>query len=272
MDNKGKDLLTFFVAIALPLVAGGLGSVPTAGAIPTWYRDLKKAPWNPPSWVFGPVWTLLYVLMGTAVGLVWRAGWAKREVRTATGLFAGQLVLNVLWSLIFFGLRAPGLALAEILVLWTQVAATLAQFRRVRPLAGWLMVPYLAWVTYAIIPIFALANAGVSLSGGGVGALLLNPVSLGVIAGLVIGKQVGISLAVLAAVKTGLAKLPEGVNWLNIYATSWLAGIGFTMSLFISELAFEAGGEALEAAKTGILAASLLAGAVGYLLLRRSLA
>lgn len=122
------------------------------------------------------------------------------------------------------------------------------------------------WVVFVIIPLFALANAGVSV-GGNFSGLLFSRVSLGVIAGLVLGKQLGILLASWLAVKLRWAELPAGVTWRQIYAAGWLAGIGFTMSLFIAELAFSAEMD-LEAAKVGILAASLLAGITGYLLLR----
>lgn len=123
------------------------------------------------------------------------------------------------------------------------------------------------WVAFFIIPLFALVNAGVTI-GGNFSALLLDRVSLGIIVGLVIGKQLGITLASWLVVKLGIAQLPEGVAWREIYAVGWLAGIGFTMSLFISELAFGSG-EELEAAKVGILGASLLAGLIGFLLLKQ---
>jgi NhaA family Na+:H+ antiporter len=124
------------------------------------------------------------------------------------------------------------------------------------------------WVTYGVIPLFALANAGVSFSQESL-SVLISPISLGIVAGLVIGKQVGISLATWLTVKLNLAALPDGVNGRQIYATGWLAGIGFTMSLFISELAFTGKGE-VNAAKIGILAASLISGAIGYILIRSS--
>jgi NhaA family Na+:H+ antiporter len=122
------------------------------------------------------------------------------------------------------------------------------------------------WVAFAIMPVFALANAGVEL-GGDLGAALAGRVSLGIMLGLVLGKQIGIMLSTWLAVRLGLGALPEGVTWRQIYATSWLAGVGFTMSLFIAYLGFGAGPE-LVAAKTGILAASVIAGGGGYVLLR----
>ena len=122
------------------------------------------------------------------------------------------------------------------------------------------------WVVFAIMPLFALANAGVPL-GGGIGEALTSPVALGIVAGLVVGKQVGVTLFAWLAVKIGISELPEGIRWRHVYGASWLAGIGFTMSLFISDLAFS-NGSLVDAAKLGILAASLLAGLVGWTILR----
>ena len=123
------------------------------------------------------------------------------------------------------------------------------------------------WVTFLIMPIFALANAGVSLQGDLIAAWT-NPVSVGVVAGLVIGKQIGITFSSWLAVRSGLAALPPGISWRQIYGVSWLGGIGFTMSLFIASLAF---GESalLTSAKLGVLTASLIAGIIGWILLRR---
>jgi NhaA family Na+:H+ antiporter len=122
------------------------------------------------------------------------------------------------------------------------------------------------WVAFCIMPIFALANAGVVL-GGDIASALAQPISLGIAAGLVLGKQVGITSFAWLAVRCGLADLPKGISWWHIYGASWLAGIGFTMSLFIAGLAFGEGPE-LTAAKLGILAASLIAGLAGWLILR----
>src|ERR687896_2128924 len=122
------------------------------------------------------------------------------------------------------------------------------------------------WVVFAIMPLFALANAGVPL-GGGVVEALTSPVALGIVAGLVVGKQLGITLFAWLAVRSGLSELPEGVGWRHVYGVGWLAGIGFTMSLFISDLAFSED-SLIEAAKVGILCASLIAGVVGWTILR----
>jgi NhaA family Na+:H+ antiporter len=123
------------------------------------------------------------------------------------------------------------------------------------------------WTSYLIVPLFALANAGVAIRGE-LGAMVVEPVFLGILLGLVIGKQVGISLAAYAVVRLGLASLPDGVRWRHIYGAAWLGGIGFTMSLFIAGLAYGEG-SALAVAKVSILGASVVAGIGGYLVLRR---
>jgi Na+:H+ antiporter, NhaA family len=122
------------------------------------------------------------------------------------------------------------------------------------------------WVVFVIMPLFALANAGVVL-GQDFAATLLSPVSLGIVAGLLLGKQIGITLFAWLAVKSGISEVPQGVTWRHIYGAAWLAGIGFTMSLFIADLAF-AGSSLLDVAKLGILAASLIAGIAGWAILR----
>jgi NhaA family Na+:H+ antiporter len=124
------------------------------------------------------------------------------------------------------------------------------------------------WVVFAIMPLFALANAGVPL-GGGVVEALTSPVALGIVAGLVVGKQLGITLFAWLAVRSGFSELPEGIGWRHVYGVGWLAGIGFTMSLFISDLAFSED-SLIEDAKLGIECASLIAGVVGWTILRRA--
>jgi Na+:H+ antiporter, NhaA family len=122
------------------------------------------------------------------------------------------------------------------------------------------------WVVFAIMPLFALANAGVPLGGDIVGALA-SPVTLGIVLGLVVGKQLGITLFAWLAVRSGVSELPEGIGFRHVYGAGWLAGIGFTMSLFISDLAFSED-SLVETAKLGILVASLIAGVVGWTILR----
>lgn len=133
------------VALVAPFAAGALGSIPTARSIPTWYRTLDKPSWNPPDKVFGPAWSTLYALMGVALVLV------RRQPRTngAQATFGLQLALNLAWSFVFFGSRNIRGALVVIALLWVSILATIAQFSRVRLAAGLLLVPYLAWVTFA---------------------------------------------------------------------------------------------------------------------------
>ncbi|HKJ93112.1 MAG TPA: TspO/MBR family protein [Longimicrobiales bacterium] len=143
-----RDVLGILAFLGLVAVTAALGSVYTSMSIPGWYGTLPKPDWTPPAWVFGPVWTTLYLLMAAAGWLVWRpAGF--RGARLALTLFVVQLAFNVGWSLLFFGMRQPALALAEIVVLWLVIVWTMIVFWRHRPLAGMLFVPYVAWVAFA---------------------------------------------------------------------------------------------------------------------------
>jgi tryptophan-rich sensory protein len=118
--------------------------------------SLQKPYFNPPPWIFGPVWTLLYLLMGYAFFLVWDLGLGNPRVRVALAFFGVQLFFNILWSFIFFGARAPGWAFLEILLLWLLIGQTLLLFFRLRRIAGLLLAPYLAWVTFAAILNYAI--------------------------------------------------------------------------------------------------------------------
>ena len=142
--------------VLLCLAAGWVSGLTTEAAIVPWYRPLAKPPWTPPELAFPIAWTILYVLMGIAAGLVWRG--RHRGRRRAVGLFLIQLALNVLWSPVFFGLHAPAAGLAVILLLLAALVATLVAFFPVSRAAFWLMVPYLAWVGYA-----ATLNLGICL-------------------------------------------------------------------------------------------------------------
>jgi tryptophan-rich sensory protein len=134
--------------VALCLLVAALGSLATTPEIPGWYAQLAKPTWTPPSWVFGPVWTTLYVLMGVAAWLVWRRGGFRSQARPLT-LFLTQLALNLAWSFVFFGAHQVGWALVDILLLWVAIAATALAFSRASRPAAWLLAPYLAWVSYA---------------------------------------------------------------------------------------------------------------------------
>ena len=124
-------------------------------SIDGWYAALHKPTWNPPGWIFGPVGTVLYLMMGVAAWLVWREGGWKARLRPL-GLFLVQLLLNAIWTPVFFGMHQIGLALADITLLWLSLAATLIAFWRVSRPAGLLLVPYLAWVSFAAFLNFTL--------------------------------------------------------------------------------------------------------------------
>lgn len=139
-------VLAGFVAVCF--AAGALGSLATAPQIPTWYASLNKPTWNPPGWVFAPVWTTLYLMMGVAGWLAWKEVDSSRQ-RPGLGWFWLQLGLNTIWSLVFFGLEQPGWAFAEIVLLWLAIFATIVAFRRWSALAVILLIPYLGWVSFA---------------------------------------------------------------------------------------------------------------------------
>jgi len=134
--------------IVLCIVTGGIGGFATQDAIDGWYNTIAKPWWTPPNAIFGPVWTLLYVMMAVAAWLVWKT---KDRLGPAMLLFAAQLGFNLLWSLLFFGARSPGMALIEVIFLWSSVLLTMLAFFGRQRTAGWLFVPYLAWVSFAAI-------------------------------------------------------------------------------------------------------------------------
>jgi tryptophan-rich sensory protein len=140
-------ILGFLGWMVVTFAAAAVGSMASVNA-GSFYADLVRPDWAPPAWVFGPAWTLLYVLMGIAAWLVWRAR-GLRGARIALSLFVAQLVLNALWSWLFFGWRLGGLAFVDVIALWALIVATCVAFWRISPLAGALLVPYLLWVTYA---------------------------------------------------------------------------------------------------------------------------
>lgn len=149
MRSTLRDVASLLLAIAVPLVAGAVGGFATSSSLMDWYPTLAKPTWNPPNWVFGPVWTVLYILMGIAAWRVWRVGWTRPEVRVALSLFGIQLVFNLMWSVIFFGLRLPGWALIEIALAWLLILGTLITFYRLDRGAGLILIPYQLWVTFA---------------------------------------------------------------------------------------------------------------------------
>jgi tryptophan-rich sensory protein len=140
--------LAVFVLAAF--AAGAIGSTATVENVRVWYPTLAKPAWTPPGWLFGPVWSCLYVAMAVAAWRVWRLA-IPGAARAVVGLYGAQLVLNALWSILFFRLRSPGLALVEIVVLWTLLVVLLVRFGRADRIAGWLWAPYVAWVSFASV-------------------------------------------------------------------------------------------------------------------------
>ena len=147
-----KSILGLAACLALCFGAAAFGAQFMPGE---WYAGLKKPAWNPPNWVFGPVWTALYTMMAVGVWLVWRRGGFAANALPLS-LFLAQLVCNSLWSWMFFGRKNPGLAFADIALLWLAIAATLASFWPLQRTAAWLLVPYLVWVTFAAALNFSL--------------------------------------------------------------------------------------------------------------------
>jgi translocator protein len=141
-----RSLMRLIVCIVICLGLAGIGSLLTKPALRPWYESLKEPGWSPPNWLFGPVWTVLFLSMAIAAGLVWRkVGLTAAPMQ----LFLLQLLLNVAWSGLFFRLRSPGLAFGDIVVLWFAILATTIEFRTAVPAAAWLLLPYLVWVGYA---------------------------------------------------------------------------------------------------------------------------
>ncbi len=153
---KSKDVAVLVACIVLCLLIGLLGSIFTMPAIPGWYAGLNKPALSPPNWVFGPVWTFLYILMGISLYLVWSKGLGAWGVKPALSLFSIQLALNFLWSYLFFGLHSPLAGLVCIALLWVELALTIVAFNRISRKAAWLLVPYILWVGFAAYLNFAI--------------------------------------------------------------------------------------------------------------------
>ncbi|WP_026986565.1 TspO/MBR family protein [Fodinicurvata fenggangensis] len=150
-----RNWLVLVGFLVLTLAVGQIGSLPTRAALESWYSNLTKPAFTPPDLAFPIVWTLIYIMMAVAAWLVWcRGGW--RRTRGALGLWGLQLALNLLWTFLFFGLRSPGLALLEAIILLLVLAATLVAFDRHSRAAAWLLVPYLLWTGYAIALTFEI--------------------------------------------------------------------------------------------------------------------
>lgn len=146
-----KVLPKILIAVAICLGIGFFSGFATQSSIDTWYATLNKPFFNPPNWIFAPVWTILYVLMGIAAGIVWSKGFYHKWVQTALYHFIFQLLLNGLWSIVFFGFKSPGLALLVIIALIILLLLTIKWFKVVSKTAAYLLLPYLIWVLFASV-------------------------------------------------------------------------------------------------------------------------
>ncbi len=151
-----SDIARLIGAIIICQAAGGIGALAMGSSLSGWYLTLNKPSYNPPGWVFGPVWVTLYTLMGIAAWLVWNKGLDNPTVRTGLVLFVVQLALNSAWTFLFFGLKMPLLAFVEIIILWFAILLTTIFFFRVSTAAGVLMMPYILWVSFASVLNFSL--------------------------------------------------------------------------------------------------------------------
>lgn len=148
---RGSGIWKLLLSILIAQAAGGLGSIATSRSLRDWYPALQKPSFNPPNWVFGPVWTILFTLMGIAAFLVWQKGADKPEVKRALTIYGVQLGLNTLWSIVFFGLKSPLYGLIDIALLLAAILATIIAFFAASIPAALLLIPYFLWVSFASI-------------------------------------------------------------------------------------------------------------------------
>jgi len=156
LSSRARLLTRLIAAVAVCQMAAVLGSIFTTLAIPTWYVGLRKPDLAPPNWVFAPVWTILYLLMGISLFFILNVGSKRRHVREPVVIFGVQLGLNILWSYLFFGMQSPLLGLIGIVALWMMIGLTIVSFFKVSKLAAMLLVPYLIWVSFASYLNYAL--------------------------------------------------------------------------------------------------------------------
>lgn len=150
------NLIKLATSILICQAAGAIGAFFTISAIPVWYQSLVKPTFNPPNYLFGPVWTILYTLMGISLYLIWQKGLKKKEVKEAITLFLIQLILNILWSIVFFGMKNIGLALVEIVILLMLIVRVIMKFYKIDKWAAYLLLPYLFWTSFATILNYSL--------------------------------------------------------------------------------------------------------------------
>jgi tryptophan-rich sensory protein len=148
------NIIKLIVSLFLPLSVGAVAGMFTSQAVPTWYASLNRPFFSPPNWVFGPVWTSLYILLGISFFLIWKEE-ASKERDLAIWVFSIQMLLNFAWSFLFFYFNLIGVALIEIILLWISIALMIYLFNKIKPFAAYLNIPYLLWVSFA-----AILNAG----------------------------------------------------------------------------------------------------------------
>jgi translocator protein len=148
MDSK--NIIKLCVALILPLAVGSIAGIFTAQAIPEWYASLNRPSFNPPNGIFGPVWTSLYLLMGMSLYIIWKQS-ADKKRKTAMIIFFIQLLLNFCWTFLFFYFKEIGLALIEIIVMWIAILLMFISFYKVKPVAAYMNIPYILWVSFATI-------------------------------------------------------------------------------------------------------------------------
>ena len=150
-SKRSQLLLKISLSVGGCLLVGAIGAYATAVGVDNWYPKLNKPAFNPPNWLFGPVWTLLFILMGIAAGIVWHKGFYHKWVQTALYHFGFQLLLNAAWSVLFFGLQQPLWALLNIIALFVMILLTIKWFKVVNKTAAYLLVPYALWVAFAAV-------------------------------------------------------------------------------------------------------------------------
>jgi benzodiazapine receptor len=147
---KSNNIIKLVISCGIPLAIGFGGSLFTVNSF-DWYQSLRMPAFNPPGWIFMPVWTLLYLLMGVSVFLIWKRGFSDKPARAALACFIFQLILNAVWTPIFFGMKQPLIAFADIVLLWPAIAATVVCFYRISKTSAILLLPYIAWVSFAVV-------------------------------------------------------------------------------------------------------------------------
>lgn len=144
-----SNILKLIISIVICQLAGLIGTIFTVDSIPGWYAGLNKPALNPPNWLFGPVWIILYLMMGISMFIVWKEDLKNKEIKSAFIIFILQLIFNAAWSVVFFGMQSPAGGLVVIVILWILILITILRFMKISRVAGILLIPYLLWVSFA---------------------------------------------------------------------------------------------------------------------------